>query len=147
MHCLFVLTPLPSNIPLRTIRVNVIPVTLDTPTSCTATLHLRIGAVVMTCRSSLQDAIAHLCLNTLRPRQNGRHLSDDIFIWIFFRKNIYKFWLRFHRILFPCSKGSSQQYSSNGSDNGLAPTKRQTIIWSNDGKFTDAYVRHSGPTG
>ena len=30
-----------------------------------------------------------------------------------------------------------------GSDNGLAPTRRQAIIWSNDGKFTDAYMRHS----
>ena len=30
-----------------------------------------------------------------------------------------------------------------GSDNGLAPTRRQAIIWTNDGKFTDAYMRHS----
>ena len=30
-----------------------------------------------------------------------------------------------------------------GSDNGLAPARRQAIIWSNDGKFTDAYMRHS----
>ena len=35
------------------------------------------------------------------------------------------------------------QYSSIGSDNGLAPTMRQTIIWANDGKFTDAYMRHA----
>ena len=25
---------------------------------------------------------------------------------------------------------------------GLAPTRRQAIIWTNDGKFADAYVRH-----
>ena len=25
-----------------------------------------------------------------------------------------------------------------GSDNGLAPTRREDIIWINDGKFTDA---------
>ena len=31
------------------------------------------------------------------------------------------------------------QYPSIGSDNGLAPTRRQTItIWTNDGQFTDA---------
>ena len=30
-----------------------------------------------------------------------------------------------------------------GSDNGLAPTRRQAIIWTNDGKLTDAYMRHS----
>ena len=30
-----------------------------------------------------------------------------------------------------------------GSDNGFMPTKRQAIIWINDGNFTDAYMRHS----
>ena len=38
---------------------------------------------------------------------------------------------------------SNWQYSSIVSDNGLAPTRRQAIIWSNGGKFTDAYMRHS----
>ena len=33
--------------------------------------------------------------------------------------------------------------SSIGSDDGLALTRRQAIIWTNNGKFTDAYVRHS----
>ena len=42
-----------------------------------------------------------------------------------------------------CSTGSNEQYSSIGSDNGLAPTKRQAIIWTNDGYFTDAYMRQS----
>ena len=26
--------------------------------------------------------------------------------------------------------------------NGLAPTKRQAIIWTNDGHCTDVYMRH-----
>ena len=30
-----------------------------------------------------------------------------------------------------------------GSDNGLSPTRRQAIIWTNDGQFIDAYMRHS----
>ena len=30
-----------------------------------------------------------------------------------------------------------------GLDNGLAPTKQQAVIWTNDGYFTDAYIRHS----
>ena len=30
-----------------------------------------------------------------------------------------------------CVKGSNQQYSSIGSDNGLVPTRRQAIIWIN----------------
>ena len=42
-----------------------------------------------------------------------------------------------------CSYRSNQQYSSTGSDNGLAPTRRQAIVWSNDGYITDAYMRHS----
>ena len=29
------------------------------------------------------------------------------------------------------------------SDNGLAPTSRQAIIWTNNGWITDAYMRHS----
>ena len=29
------------------------------------------------------------------------------------------------------------------SDNGMAPTKRQTFIWTNVGLITDAYMRHS----
>ena len=27
-------------------------------------------------------------LNTLRPRQNGRHFPDDIFKWIFLNENV-----------------------------------------------------------
>ena len=42
-----------------------------------------------------------------------------------------------------CSWCINQQYTSIGSDNGLAPTRRQAIIWTNDGWFTDAYMRHS----
>ena len=36
-----------------------------------------------------------------------------------------------------------EQYSIIGSDNGLAATRRQVIIWTNGGLFTDAYMRHS----
>ena len=31
----------------------------------------------------------------------------------------------------------------NRSDNDLAPTRWQAIIWTNDGYLTDAYMRHS----
>ena len=41
------------------------------------------------------------------------------------------------------SQGSNQQYSSIGSDNGLAPARRQAIIWTNDVQITGAYMRHS----
>ena len=42
-----------------------------------------------------------------------------------------------------CSLVWNWQYPNIGSDNGLAPTKRQAIIWTNDGYFTEAYMRHS----
>ena len=42
-----------------------------------------------------------------------------------------------------CSLWSNKQYGSTGSDNGLTPARRQAIIWTNGGKFTDAYMRHS----
>ena len=38
---------------------------------------------------------------------------------------------------------SNQQYASIVSDNGLAPTRRQAIIWTNDDYITDTYMRHS----
>ena len=41
-------------------------------------------------------------LNTLRPRQNGRHFPDDILKRIFLNKNIV-FWWKFHWNMFPGS--------------------------------------------
>ena len=34
-------------------------------------------------------------------------------------------------------------YHATPLDNGLAPTRRQAIIWTNDSYITDAYMRHS----
>ena len=51
---------------------------------------------------------------------------SNAFSWM----TMLKFWLRFHWSL---SQGSNYQYSSIGSDNGLAPARRQAIIWTNDG--------------
>ena len=31
----------------------------------------------------------HTSINTLRPRQNGRHFPDDIFKWIFLNENVW----------------------------------------------------------
>ena len=42
-----------------------------------------------------------------------------------------------------CFSGSNQQYSGIGLDNGLAPVRRQAIIWTNDGQFIDTYMRRS----
>ena len=69
-------------------------------------------------------------INTLRPRQSGRHFPDDIFKYIFLNENV---WISIKISLNVCSQGSNQQYSSIGSDNGLAPSRRQAIIWTEDG--------------
>ena len=61
---------------------------------------------------------------------------SDAFSWM----KMYKFWLRFHLSLVPRIQLTIFHI---GSDNGLAPVRQQAIIWTNDGKFTDAYMRHS----
>ena len=63
-------------------------------------------------------------VNTLRPRQNGRHLPDDIFKCIFWMK-MFQFRLRFPWSLFLRVQLTIFHI---GSDNGLVPTKRQAII-------------------
>ena len=68
-------------------------------------------------------------LITLRLRQNDRHFTDNIFEGIFFNENasvLIEISLKF-------VPRSNYQYSSNCSDNDLAQTRRQAIIWTNDG--------------
>ena len=79
-------------------------------------------------------------INTLRPRQNGRHFADDTFKRIFLNENIrisIKISLKF------LPKGP---ISNN-------PVLDQIMAWRRSGdkplsepmlvKFTDAYMRHS----
>ena len=40
-------------------------------------------------------------------------------------------------------KGPINNVPSSVLDNGLTPSRRQAIIWTNGGKFTEAYMRHS----
>ena len=46
---------------------------------------------------------------------------------------MYQFLINWTNFTEVCSQGSNEQYSSTGSDNGLAPTRRQAIIGTNDG--------------
>ena len=69
-------------------------------------------------------------INSLRPRQNGRPFADDTFKRIFLNENIRistKNSLKF------VPKGLINNIPAFGSDNGLAPTRRQAIIWTNAG--------------
>ena len=78
--------------------------------------------------------------NTLRPRQDGRHFADDILKCIFLNEDV---WIANEISLKFVPKGPNWQYSSIGLDNGLAPSRRQAIIWTNDVYISDAYMRHS----
>ena len=67
-------------------------------------------------------AILYLLINTLTPRQNGRHFADDIFKCIFLNENV---WIPIK---------ISLKFVPKGPINNIpAPARRQAIIWTNDG--------------
>ena len=80
-------------------------------------------------------------VNTLSPRQNGRHLAD-IFN-AFSRIQMYEFRLIFHWSLFRGVQITIFQHI--GLDNDLALTMWQAIIWTKDCEFTDEQMRHLIP--
>ena len=65
------------------------------------------------CEIALRRMLTHLPLDKMTAI-----LADDNFQCISLNENI-------------CSLGYSWPYGSIGSDNGLAPNKRQAIIWTN----------------
>ena len=78
-------------------------------------------------------------INTLKPRQNGRH----------FAANIFKFILRVNNcctgIKIPMifvKKRSNWQYASSGSDSGLTPNERIILSEPMVVYFTDTHIRH-----
>ena len=44
---------------------------------------------LLMCASLNPIHITHVVINTLRPRQNGRHFADDIFKCIFLNENVW----------------------------------------------------------
>ena len=62
---------------------------------------------------------------------------SSAFAWL----KMFEFLLKFHWSLF--LRVELTIYYSIGLDNGLVPARRQALIWTNAGKFTDAYMRHS----
>ena len=60
---------------------------------------------------------------------------------IFLNENI---WISVDSSMKFVPKGQiNKQYPSIGSNNGLAPTRQQAIIRTNDIKFNEAYMHHS----
>ena len=97
------------------------------------------------------NALTHICLSrpqwvtdllikSFPPGQNGRHFADDIFRCNSVNEK-FIFWLKFHWSLFLSVQLTISQHWS---DNGLAPNRRQAIIWTNADRFSDAYMRHLG---
>ena len=80
-----------------------------------------------------------IAIDSLRPRQNRHHFAEPIFKCIFLNENI----MILIKIDLSLFQESNKQYFSISSDNGLAPSRRHAIIWTNDGSFTDAYMHHS----
>ena len=80
-------------------------------------------------------------VNTLRPRQNGRHVADDMFKCIFLNENV---WIPIEISLKFIPKGS---INNN-------PALFQIMAWHHPGdkplsepvltQFTDAHMRHQG---
>ena len=79
---------------------------------------------------SSDENASEVNLNTLRPRQNGRHFPDPIFEWIFLNENV-RISIKISLKLVP--KVPINNIPAFGSDNGLAPIRRQAIVWTNDG--------------
>ena len=77
--------------------------------------------------------------NTLRPRRNGRYFPDNTFNCIFLNGNI---WILTEMSLTFVPKGPINDIPELVQTD-LAPSRRQVIVWTNDGKFTDAYMRQS----
>ena len=82
-------------------------------------------------------------VNTLGPRENGRHSADDIFKCILLNENV---WITIKNSLKFVSKRPIINIPAlvqimtwrrqgdkplSGSDNDLAPSRRQAIIWTN----------------
>ena len=80
----------------------------------------------------------HTHFNSSLLGQNGRHFADDIFKCIFVNQNVWILLKVSLKFIPKC-----QQYYSIDSYNGLVLTSRQAMIWNNECKITDAYMRHS----
>ena len=73
---------------------------------------------------------SHRWVNTLRPRQNGRHFCRRHFHVHFLEWKLSNFKWNFIEI---CYLGSNWQLTIIDSGNGLSPNRWQAIFWTNDG--------------
>ena len=77
--------------------------------------------------------LTRLCIaNSSSPAQNGRPFASAIFKHIFMSE---KFCILIRISLKFVHNGPIDNIQMNGSDDGLAPTRRQAIIWTNADRF------------
>ena len=90
-----------------------------------------VGVWTCACRDSWRK-METFCkeLNILGPRKKNCHHSAIAFLTPFNSAQ-----LGFNSTIF--------QYSKAGSENSMAPTRRQAIIWTNGGEFTNVCMHHS----
>ena len=69
--------------------------------------------------------------STLGPKQNDHHFAEDILKCIFSNENACKV-IQFS-LMFVLNGSINNKWSIIGTDNGLAPNRRQAIIWTIDG--------------
>ena len=72
--------------------------------------------------------------------KNGHHFADDIFKCIFLNENE---WISLQISLKFVANVPINIIPALVQINGLARTRQQAIIWTNDGSLTDAYRCHS----
>ena len=91
------------------------------------------GKAHLSLRGMITSSLSNTCnwyalISTLRPRQMAA-ISQTTFSNVFSRMKILELRLKFRWSL------SNWQYSSTGSGNGLAPPRREAIIWTDGGLF------------
>ena len=134
--------PLPSfeDRPMKAINFNTCQVWYFTTPGYLRSSLLRTQGKDTTAFKSSADIIA-LAVNTLRPRQDSRHFPDDIIKLIFLNEDV---WILIN---------ISLEFVSNGPIDNISALVR-VMAWcrlgekplsepGNDGKCTDAYIRHS----
>ena len=95
------------------------------------------------CASLRTIALSSIYIHILThwDRDQLADISQTTFWNSFSLMKIYEFRSIFHWSFFPT--GQLTIFRHWFRYNGLAPPRRQAIIWTNDGKFTDAYMHHS----
>ena len=124
----YVIVPLPGAIKQHSVYLHGNWVPLIPPVGVGGSL-LQRGSTIKS-KQGLQGLTSPLLISTHWGRDKIDAILPTTFSNAFSWMKMYWFRLNFIELY---SQGSNQQYSSIGSDNGLAPTRQQAIIWTSEG--------------